>query len=371
MSLSVFNELQHNILKNDVLEAAYKEYKCKYENKKYKSFYVEHQNDEWFKEKYDPEISSKSKSERNDQCQKLHDNFIENNNNGVFKNLKLELRDYDELNRNLKILYYGYNKERNEFEEKERDVGTMAKAQNNTKLDICLEPYFGYDPDKLTLFIHQIPRNISRAHILEIVKKLPGFISLSLSEPIKNQNYSRYCWITFDSEENTDLAYDSLSEFKVTNDFKILPIKSKSSTAKKIRVTVPYFDHRIEEDLKFSESLIKLFDQEKGIEVNTIFQSKENRTINEFQLDLQILYLRRIHGFCYYCLEEYEDERALASNCESVHLRHFKKLGAKTEKNVELNKYEAEWDEEFTIRIKNLIEKGQNADKSVNNSSYS
>ena len=71
VSLSLFNELQHNILSTEAIEAAYKDYKAKYEQKKFQSFYVEHKDDEWFKEKYDLEMNNKWRTERNSQSQKL------------------------------------------------------------------------------------------------------------------------------------------------------------------------------------------------------------------------------------------------------------------------------------------------------------
>ena len=49
----------------------------------------------------------------------------------------------------------------------------------------------------------------------------------------------------------------------------------------------------------------------------------------EYQLDLQILYLRRVHGFCYYCMEEYDDERMLTTRCDNSHVRNYKKLGSR------------------------------------------
>jgi hypothetical protein len=49
ISLSLFNELQHNILPTETIEAAYNDYKEKYEKKKLQSFYVEHKDEEWFK----------------------------------------------------------------------------------------------------------------------------------------------------------------------------------------------------------------------------------------------------------------------------------------------------------------------------------
>jgi Domain of unknown function (DUF4187) len=77
-----------------------------------------------------------------------------------------------------------------------------------------------------------------------------------------------------------------------------------------------------------------------------------------YQLDLNIIYLRRVHGFCYYCLEEYDDERMLATRCDNIHLRHYKSLGKRTTEAVQVNKNEAEWDKNFTRFLKERIEKG-------------
>lgn len=269
LSLSLFNELQHNHLPTEVFEKAYKEYKLKFEDKRYQSFYVEHQNDEWFKEKYDPESNLKWKLEKNAQCQKLSQKFQEALEKGFYQNLKLELLESDENNRNIKILNHVYNKEKDEFEEKERDIFITNKPKNDF-FEISNAPYFGFDPDKLTLFLHQLPRNVSRWQILDIIKKLPGFISMSLSEPIKNQNYYRYCWVTFDTENNCENAYETLNEYRISNDYKIIPIKSKSSTVKRIRLTPCLFEERIDEDLEFSRMLIEIFDKEKNIEVQNI-----------------------------------------------------------------------------------------------------
>jgi hypothetical protein len=367
VSLSLFNELQHNILPNDVIESAYKEYKEKYDEKRFKSFYVEHQSDEWFKEKYDPECSKQDKAERNAQCQKLANRFIESLTSNQIKNLKLELREADENNKQLKIFFYGYNKEKGDFEEKEREINLLKPSNvSDTTIDICSMPYYGFDPDKLTLFAYQIPKSISRFQILKVVKKLPGFVSMSMSEPIKNQNYCRYCWMAFDSEENCELAFDSLNDYKLTNDYKLFPIKSKSTTSKKLRVTVPYFEERISEDLEFSKALIQIYDKERAIETNLIFDHKETRS-REYQLDLQILYLRRVHGLCYYCLEEYEDERMLATRCDNIHLRHHTNLSTRKPETMESHKYEVEWDRQFTKLIKEKIEDGLNT---IKNSVY-
>lgn len=58
-------------------------------------------------------------------------------------------------------------------------------------------------------------------------------------------------------------------------------------------------------------------------------------SINEFasrfltktqHLDLLLLYLRRVHAYCFYCGEEYDDERTLSAKCGPAHLRNASKI---------------------------------------------
>ena len=277
VSFLLFSELQHNNLKTEEIEEAYKTYKNEYENKRFQSFYIEHQQNEWFKEKYDPELNFKWKVERNLQSKKLSDNFIAHLNKGNLSGLKLELRVSDENNKNIKILNYGINKDNinlggeneniNIYGSYSNSINGMASGGSNY-ISISSSPFYGFDPDKMTLFLHQIPKNISRCEILDILKKLSGFISMSMSEPIKNQDFVRYCWVTFDSEENTETAYESLNNLIIEKDYKLNPIKSKSTTNKKIRVTPPLFDERLLEDLDLSRSIISILDKEKSLEVS-------------------------------------------------------------------------------------------------------
>jgi hypothetical protein len=54
----------------------------------------------------------------------------------------------------------------------------------------------------MTLYLKSIPVNISRWDLLEIVRQSPGFVSLSMSEPLKSHNFVRYAWVSYDSNEN-------------------------------------------------------------------------------------------------------------------------------------------------------------------------
>ena len=373
VSLSLFNELQSSILSQDVLEREYNDYKEEYEHRKCNSFYIEHENDEWFKEKYDPEIYVKWRNERNTQAKKLAQKFFEKHKD-ISESLKLRLKEEDEYNKSIKLVLYTCNAEGNDFEEKERDISKISLQSNNSNnsIEIDDKPYYGFDPDKLTLFIHKLPRNISRWQILEEAKKVPGFLSLSLSEPIKNQNYYRYCWLSFENEEKCTMAYDILKDYSINSEYKMHPQNSQSNSTKKIRLTPPLFDERIVEDVKHTKKLIAIFDKDKEIENNPLLDNNDciddnNITVNndiENQLDVQLLYLRRVHGFCYYCLKEYEDERNLATKCDNAHLRNYKSLGSRLSLSFPQSTTQQElteafaFDKFFSEKVKSFFKKG-------------
>ena len=76
-------------------------------------------------------------------------------------------------------------------------------------------------------------------------------------------------------------------------------------------------DH-IERDIDLCTRLIKeVFEYDKGIEfpeqkITTEFQTSESK---EAHLDTLLLYLRKIHGFCFYSGIKCEDERVLTAKC--------------------------------------------------------
>ena len=63
--------------------------------------------------------------------------------------------------------------------------------------------------------------------------------------------------------------------------------------------------------------IVQVLDFEKKISPS-IFE-KINEVLKflsiQQQLDLVLLYMRRVHAFCFYCGEEYDDERMLAAKC--------------------------------------------------------
>jgi hypothetical protein len=69
-----------------------------------------------------------------------------------------------------------------------------------------------------------------------------------------------------------------------------------------------------------------VFDPEKKIESTVVDKIMEKSISNVLKLDLLLLYLRRVHAYCLYCGEEFEDERMLSTRCGPQHIRNCQKI---------------------------------------------
>jgi len=107
--------------------------------------------------------------------------------------------------------------------------------------------------------------NISRSDLLDAVKQTKGFVSFSMSDPLKTQNFARYVWIGYDSDENCRNAIEYLKNCSI-QDFNFNPSKSITSR-KPIRTTPSLATDCFERDLELCQRLIReVFDKEKQIE---------------------------------------------------------------------------------------------------------
>ena len=142
---------------------------------------------------------------------------------------------------------------------KDYDKLVMSKGD-----EVARAPIYGYDANSMTLYLRSIPRNVSRQQLLEVIRATTsGFVSLSMSEPLKTQNFERYAWISFDSDENCRRARDSLD--KVTQPTRLTPVQN-SAHRKNIMITPELPDDSIERDLDLCKRLIsEVFDPEKDI----------------------------------------------------------------------------------------------------------
>ena len=387
-----------NNLNQNEFKKLYEEYKLNHEQKNNEQFYKHHKDDEWFLEKYHPyKYTQFNQKERSEMCQKkaklffdaynienlINKNEIidikEDNNKLTQKfNYIFDLKEEHEYNKNIKLLYTKINLTENKIEEVERDLKNIPLNKEIIQKEIEEDgkPYYFYNPDYLTLYnISSLTKNIDIISIINVFKKYPGFVSLSLTEPERINGYKRSFWAYYDNENNFLNALKNLKEYELREDFIIKVIKSETTQNfhyKKIKITPPLFEDRLKEDIIGSNKIITILDNYREIVNNPLIESLNIEKISDMKdeeliniLNLNILYLRKVHGFCYYCLKGFKDERNLAKKCDFLHLRHYIKLGKRNNiENININelniteeelKNAIEFDKLFTNKLNELL----------------
>ena len=363
VSFDVFKALQTSELSQEKLEEEYKKYQLSHFENKLEMFYKEHKDDEWFKELYDPITIESTIKEAHSQCQRLYYHFesiLVSTNNYSSLSLSLSPTDKEKMLSHplLKLKYHLFN------QNEEILPQNVSTESVHDLIDISKAPYYAFNPEDCTVFLNEIPKTISRAQILSAITNAGGdYLSVSMSSPNRLKNHSRYCWITYSKKEQCEIALTTLKECKISDDFMIFPYLSKCASNRYVRITPQLFEDRLQEDNKYLKKIISLLDKEKELEENKIV----NSTITSFEIskqnDIMMMYLRHVHGFCYYCVEEHDGERNLAKNCDCIHLREEGSLGKRSEvAQLDKEKYKEviEFDAKLTERIKTFISKKEN-----------
>lgn len=198
-------------------------------------------------------------------------------------------------------------------------------------------PHFCFDVNDRTILLKQVPVFMTRHEIrsqIDAIPELRGHLEeISFSDPLKMHNFERFAWLTFDSDETALTAQQELDGISVRvpelfsaqqlKDYTIAPVKS-SQPNKTPKVTPPLPEGYVKEFYGLCRRLLhEVFDVEQLIEFP--FQRLENELKTDKQrLDFVLLYLRRVHGYCFLCGVNCKDERQLAGKCSVQHLRNSK-----------------------------------------------
>jgi len=275
LNYKAFMDMQENPINMTDAEKYYSKYKDAHDRKQSEIFYQIHKDEHWFREKYDPQLLYKFKNDQIKQSQLLCKRFMESLDKNEFEGICLEHQE--------------------NFDEGKTGKEGLFEKNTVQEDSISGAPYFGFDANKTTLYLKLIPIHISRWDLLDAVKPTPGFLGLSMSEPLKTQEFVRYAWVTYDTDENCQRSKTILEKVSLKN-FDLNPVISISTTRKKVKVTPLLNKSCIGRDKQISKNLIEVFDKQRMIEDNKLFENEEERD-DRVQLDLQLLYLRRVHAF--------------------------------------------------------------------------
>lgn len=303
LTLKAFLDLQSADVDLTEAKKAYFQYREEYERRFTETFYSEHQAEPWFLEKYDPRLVQEFTHFRIQSAQFLHKEFLSALQSQAFAGLLL------------------------------RDCTEVTSGP----------PAFAFDSASLTLFLGLLPLCVWRKELICALHAVPGFTGLSLSEAQPSKGFCRFAWAKFDTEKHCEEACKLLTQVQVNAQCSIAPSPCQPNVRKAPKTQPPQSLPSLIADWKHLTALITHLDRLHSIPENPLLVSETQFVAledQEKQVDLQLLYLRRVHGVCYYCAEVCEDERELAAKCGPVHFRSKvigtqESKGSLTEKRLE------------------------------------
>lgn len=242
-----------------------------------------------------------------------------------------------------------------------------------SNIPLSESPFFSFNPAKSNLFIGGIPKSVSRSSLIKRLGAFKGFKSLYLSDPLDEPDFKRNAWVFFDSEENFKAAEAEMngklslgkgihstssdSGQKEDEEMKVEVCKGGQGVLKG-RYVDSMEGFSLKKHLDASEELIKAFDKEKSIEGNQVVAADQKAGKSPlFQFDLQVLYLRRVHFYCYFSGREFENQKETSAKCGVVFLHGEIKAEEEESKEAEEKKKESSWGDDLLKHTKRKIEK--------------
>lgn len=187
--------------------------------------------------------------------------------------------------------------------------------------------------------------------------KIEGFDYLSLSEPGPNKKFHRIGWISF--KEGTDMkkAFEQMDNQKVDDFVFHLAMNRKDTPqtrAPRIAPDISNTTERLQKDLDQAKELASALEAILGDDIQGLkfVEARAQKVIDERikpeeeenkkegsedgkvddedsvdrwnlkkSLDLIIIYLRRVHMYCYYCALECDSLEELHKKCAEPHCR--------------------------------------------------
>lgn len=378
VNFPTFTELQSNPnIPIPSLTAAYDKYKSEHLNNKIELYYTQHKDTECFKDKFNLQTLLLIKPFKDEQIKKLHNHFIRlisHTNN--FANINLSLTSTDkaklELNPTIIIKQHTFNKDNNNENDKQQQhtsSSSLSSVVNDDMIDIYKEPFYAFNLNNNVLTLNEIPNTITTHQLYTaITSKLEpsSYLSLHVSTTSsKHRNYARHSYIYFTSHNNLTNAIPQLTEHTVTPTFKLFPYISPPYIYQYIKLTPKLFKTRFIKDMHNVKDIISLYDEyynntnhnDSSSSLNKVIQITSNYPEHK-QLDVLLLYLRYVYGFCYYCARGEDNARELSMKCDCVHLRNAEVIEEDICNSVGLgiNKEEIDYDTMLDMRIQRFKE---------------
>ncbi|XP_064185075.1 serrate RNA effector molecule homolog [Anguilla rostrata] len=253
-----------------------------------------------------------------------------------------------------------------------------------------------------SLFMRSIAPNISKAEIIALCRRYPGFMRVALSDPQPERRFFRRCWVTFDRSVNIKETCWNLQNIRL-RDCELAPGVNRD-LVRRVRNVNGITQHKqvLRNDIKLAAKLIHALDERERLwgqrqraeapasqlpAQNPILKNITDYLIEEVSaeeeellggvsgsdpeegskegnpteitverddklvkvLDRLLLYLRLVHSIDYYNTCEYPNEDEMPNRCGIIHVRGPIPPNRITHGEV------AEWQKTFEEKLSSLF----------------
>lgn len=275
---------------------AYSEYKKRFLEHRLTSFFEHNKTQQWFIELLDPIYNSRAVAEHSKLVEFCLSSFKVELDSGALKNVCLdEAPDEPQLDR----------------------------------FQFCST----FLTDLPRFCIRNIPPHLSRSSLIDAVKRITDFLCLSqASEESDGSSTSQYrtAWVYLLAGSNLEDFFAALSStdnrmrVKDGDSLEVQRVPALQSQKVRSCPEIAGSEERIRRDLDLVQRICtKLNSQHQADDALSGLPSFDQDNLEEAKarLDLLIVFLRRVHHFCFYCGVAAESPDALIQICGSCHIR--------------------------------------------------
>jgi len=312
MSFKEFILSQSNDINEQEALARYSDYKTDFTRRQIDKFFKEHQEEEWFRNKYRPTEIKKFKEALNESKSKRKEMYKEIMEKRTFETTLVDYQHNELLSQFLddfSLLLEGAKPEELEDGEARKKYATSS------------------------IFIPNLHPSVDKFMVEEYASNHPGFLRVAMSEAQPDKGFKRRAWITYkqmDQDSLRKLCWDYNAHKFNGQETKAIVNKEMNN---RIRYSQFWFCHATaaKSDLKNVAKLLSYFEGEDCPMLDSMKEYLIEETNEEEQvlgvneqgipdfeftqdtellkvLDKIILYLRVVHSFDYYGATEYIGE---------------------------------------------------------------
>ncbi|VVC25275.1 Hypothetical protein CINCED_3A014446 [Cinara cedri] len=428
MSLKAFLITQDDNITDEEALTKYNEYKLQFKRNQLNEFFIAHKDEEWFKIKYHPDDSIKRKEELNAALRKRLEVFKEFLANGkidfvcvdadnpdplvhLLDSVVIKLEggtDFDLAVLNPKEMIKSQQEALFEKKESNKKIEPIRNldgevdsdkedGDRNNKKDNSEKTCSGdvkvvdgqeseimditNDNDQndeivkpralhrtTSVFLRNLAPTITKSELETVCKRFPGFMRLSIADPLPERRWFRRGWVTFDRDVSIKEICWNLNNNVRLRDGELGAIVNRD-LSKRIRSVNGITNHRqvARNDMKICANIINNFDNRSGlwqlnegeqsaventygvVSRNPVLQNITDFLIEEASaeeeellgenaacepedntekdlllfkaLDKMLLYLRIVHSVDFYNHSEYVNEDEMPNRCGIMHAR--------------------------------------------------